>query len=367
MSGDAPASEEAFRALLATDSTPVKGKWPTARDHWGSWKKKLECVFVVRIPSEENRDPRRMVPGRDDVYILPKTDCVPDENGEYFFYPNENIVACLILKPPDDRAGCDTLTQHAASPTAERVQLSSTRDGNGGMQQVTLGANLAAGAAAADYETIDESSGFPPKVLSCVATVALSPSPPDPSRCTVVSRRRRQVGSCGLRDVARFSDEEMEAALYALDQELPQPYSLAFFFTSKATAQGICEAGGGIRASHGRFGDAIVVCSKSPVSLGWEKNGGGSFRPNVGRLLWGASPVTVQAGGRYAAELEVMVVLGVPTAMLRDSRNEYQPPDLWSIPAEYRTAAGLYSNAHVLKCYELGGEDEVVKFSNPLS
>ena len=146
----------------------------------------------------------------------------------------------------------------------------------------------------------------------------------------------------------------MEAALYALDQELPQPYSLAFFFTSKVAARGICETGGGIRASRGRFGDAIVVCSKSPVSLGWEKNGGGSFRPNVAQLLWGASPVTVQAGGRYASELEVMVVLGVPKAMLRDSRNECQPPDLWSIPAEYLTAAGLYSNAHVLKCYELG-------------
>ena len=114
------------------------------------------------------------------------------------------------------------------------------------------------------------------------------------------------------------------------------------------------EAGGGIRASRGRFGDAIVVCSKSPVSLGWEKNGGGTFRRNVGRLLWDAVPAEMQAGGRYAAELEMMVVLGVPTAMLRDSRNEYQPPDLWSIPAEYLTAAGLYSSAHVLKCYELG-------------
>lgn len=49
-----------------------------------------------------------------------------------------------------------------------------------------------------------------------------------------------------------------------------------------------------------------------------------------------------------------MVVLGVPTAMLHDSRNSCQPPDLWSIPAEYLTDAGLYSNAHVLKCYELG-------------
>ena len=289
----------------------------------------------MRIPSQENRDPRRLVPGRDDVYILPKSDCVPDENGEYFFYPNENIVACLILKPPDDRASRDTLSQHSLSPTAERVQLSSTRDGHGGMQQVTLGANLATDAAAADYETIDESSGFPPKVLSCVATVAPSPSPPDP----VAMHRGIEEAKAGRQlwpeDVARFSDEEMEAALYALDQELPQPYSLAFFFTSKATAQGICEAGGGIRASRGRFGDAIVVCSKSPVSLGWEKNGGGSFRPNVAQLLWGADATEVQAGGRYAAELEVMVVLGVPTAMLRDSRNEYQPPDLWSIPAEY--------------------------------
>ena len=75
------------------ESKTVKGSWPAAQKEWGSWKKKLECVFVVRIPSEENRDPRRLVPGRDDVYILPKTDCVPDENGEYFFYPNENIVA----------------------------------------------------------------------------------------------------------------------------------------------------------------------------------------------------------------------------------------------------------------------------------
>ena len=50
-----------------------------------------------------------------------------------------------------------------------------------------------------------------------------------------------------------------------------------------------------------------------------------------------------------------MVVLGVPTAMLRDSRNECDgAPDLWSIPTEYLTAAGLYSNAHVLKCYEVG-------------
>ena len=68
-------------------------------------------------------------------------------------------------------------------------------------------------------------------------------------------------------------------------------------------------------------------------------------------------------------------VLGSRRSLHAEEANEYQPPDLWSIPAEYLTAAGLYSNAHVLKCYELGvaapapsekGGDAVVKFSNPL-
>ena len=31
-----------------------------------------------------------------------------------------------------------------------------------------------------------------------------------------------------------------------------------------------------------------------------------------------------------------------------------QQSDLWTIPTEYLTADGLYSSAHVLKCYEIG-------------
>eukprot|EP01045_Picozoa_sp_COSAG04_P013389 COSAG04_NODE_948_length_9222_cov_3.318097_3_plen_97_part_00 len=48
-------------------------------------------------------------------------------------------------------------------------------------------------------------------------------------------------------------------------------------------------------------------------------------------------------------------MLAAPTAMLKDCRNECDgEPDLWRIPPEYLTDAGIYSNAHVLKCYELG-------------
>lgn len=63
----------------------------------------------MKIPSKENRDPRRLVPGHDDVFIIPKSDCVPDAKEEYHFYPNENIVSCFILKAPGSQLGCETL------------------------------------------------------------------------------------------------------------------------------------------------------------------------------------------------------------------------------------------------------------------
>jgi hypothetical protein len=50
------------------------GTWPAAKDDWGSWLKKLEAVLVVRVPSAENRDARRIVPGRDNVYASRPTE-----------------------------------------------------------------------------------------------------------------------------------------------------------------------------------------------------------------------------------------------------------------------------------------------------
>ena len=51
------------------------GSVDTAREHWGTWSSKLETVFLVAVPSEANRNPARILPGREDVYIIPRADC----------------------------------------------------------------------------------------------------------------------------------------------------------------------------------------------------------------------------------------------------------------------------------------------------
>jgi hypothetical protein len=334
-------------------SGKVKGKWPAARDEWGRWNKKLEAMFVVKIPSEENRDRHRLLPGRDDVFILPKSDCVPDEKEEYHFYPNENIVACFILTAPD-KPGRDVLSRLAHGETQQQVVLSSTRDGHGGMQGVSLTA-LESGAIAADHENIDDSSGFPPKVLNCVATVAQkSPNGRgDPAATHRAIEQARAGARLWPEDISRFTTEEMEYGLYAVDQALLRSYSLAYYYTSKANAASIYEPDSGIAPSDG----SIVVCTQSPVELGWEKNGGGSFRANVGRTMWDVGPVDVSAGGRLADQLEVMLVVAVPTTALEEKRNRGRE-SLCTIPQSFLTGAGAYSNAHIQKCYELGRLDE---------
>jgi hypothetical protein len=332
----------------------VKGSWPAARDHWGSWKKKLEVVFVVKIPSKENRDTRRLVPGRDDIYIVPKSDCVLDENGEYAYLPNEQIISCFILKAPDE-PGRDTLGRMSRNTKSDdvpqRVVVSSARDGTGGMEGVSLTA-LKHEATAADYERVDNSSGFPPKVLSCVASVAEQPTKVDMAAMQRAVEQANAGKQLWPEDVARFTTEEMEFALYALDQALLHPYSLAYYYTSKAAAQAICEPGGGIKVSAER--GTVVLCTKSPVALGWEQHGRGSFRSNVGQLLWQARSADVYAGGHHANRLEVLVVVAVPTAVLKDRNNHLKGSALCTIPSTLLTEAGVLSNAHIQKVYELG-------------
>jgi hypothetical protein len=333
----------------------VKGSWPAARDHWGSWKKKLEAVFVVKIPSKENRDTRRLVPGRDDVFIVPKSDCVPDDKGECAYLPNEQIIRCFILKAPDEQPGRDTLARLSRNTKgdnlSQRVMVTSARDGTGGMESVSLTA-LEPDATAVDYERMDDSSGFPPKVLACVTSVAEQPKIVD---MTAVQRAVEQAAAgkqLWPEDVARFTTEEMEFALYALDQALLHPYSLAYYYTSKAAAQAVCEPGGGIEAS--TEGGTVVLCKESPIALGWEQHGHGSFRSNVGQLLWRARPADVYVGGQYADRLEVLMVVAVPTEVLEDRSNQHKGSALCTIPSALLTEAGMLSNAHIQKVYELG-------------
>lgn len=67
-------------------SGEVKGSWPAARDDWGKYSSKLEAVFLVAVPSEANRNPARILPGRNDVFIIPRSDCTPGFEGDSNVY-----------------------------------------------------------------------------------------------------------------------------------------------------------------------------------------------------------------------------------------------------------------------------------------
>jgi hypothetical protein len=179
---------------------------PGAHENYGKYSKKLECVFVVRIPSAKNQDPRRVLPGRKHVYILPRSACIEDDG--HHWYPNANILSCFVLKQPDDKASCaaiDAMAKQQSTIDPTRMLCRSSRDDNGGMcnTEVSLGpsTNSSCTKLASKCnvsfnriskkvrfitqfdetdtdvkDDIDSSSGFPPLVHGCMVTVASYPA-----------------------------------------------------------------------------------------------------------------------------------------------------------------------------------------------
>ena len=68
------------------------GSPDAAREHWGAWSSKLETVFLVAVPAEANRNPARILPGRKDVYIIPRADCTPEFEGDKNVYFSANCI-----------------------------------------------------------------------------------------------------------------------------------------------------------------------------------------------------------------------------------------------------------------------------------
>jgi hypothetical protein len=265
--------------------------------------------------------------------------------------------------------------------------------------------SVKAGATTADKDE-ENPKGWYAEVLKTTAVVALYPKPLD----AVAMHREVEKAKAGVQvwseDVGRFTTEEMVFALVALDQALLQPYSLAYYYTSQATANFICERGSGIdpwcgtsaceperaklmaakkelgqekdkaaktnlqvavktaqeelrkaqdeaKANERTTGERsdIVVCTKSPVDLEWDKNGGGNFKQRVKDNICLVGP---------PGKLAVMVV-AVPTAVLEDGRN-HKSDGLCTIPSKFLVGTRgqiMYSNAHIQKCYHLGCDDVI--------
>ena len=129
----------------------------------------LPQVLLVAVPSKEHRSFDRILPGRDDVYIIPQSSCEDGkllrESDDGRYYSNANIMACLVLKPPDSDAFA------APMDSSLRVVCSTAYDAHEGMTNVRM-------AALADDERVSDeldSSVFPPRVLRCTATIARLP------------------------------------------------------------------------------------------------------------------------------------------------------------------------------------------------
>eukprot|EP01043_Picozoa_sp_COSAG02_P028780 COSAG02_NODE_1761_length_11029_cov_46.691034_2_plen_1633_part_00 len=339
----------------------LKGSWPDARDHWGTYHNKLEAVFVVRIPTK--LDPARIVPGRENVFIAPIADCVPGEgkdNASYF--SNQLIEACLVLKSPDSEHDRERLAAAGQKgQTNVEVQYLSDRDKFHGMTNVTLREELVSYDERLPdvLERIDMKARFgASRDHWCDATLGFSVNVAsihslEQGATDAILRlhTQLQIENAGKQhwqeDIGRFKPAEMAAAIESIDQALPRAYTLAFYYTSVEEAETRSDSTG---FSCGNTGE-LQVSLRSPTDLGWEQYGGGRWEDTAGSALWGPDWRRL-----HCDKLQAVVVLGVPTGYINTGSSQWFsiPKSLMMTRDDTRKAAEpRYASAHICKSYIL--------------
>ena len=274
----------------------VQGSWPAARDEWGLYASKLETVLLVQIPAEEYRSADRVVPGRDDVYIIQQSSCDEGkllndwDTGRY--YSNTHIKACLVLKPPASSSG--------VTEGSQRVCCTTKYDRHGGMFDVQMTAiddNMHVG------DELDRSM-FPPKVMKYTATIA---APMQESAGTIHRMIESDFGGKKhwLEDVARFKPAEMAAGLEAINKQLLHAYTIAYVFASRENAEKACNDMGLI-STNSTGTHSLTFSLRSPAELGWEKNAGGHFRQNVAELM-----------NMEPNDVQTVIICAIPTKIVQ--------------------------------------------------
>ena len=201
----------------------AKGVWPDARDDCthkehthssvclyaqadmhacivtgGRFANKLETALVVEVPAESFRSSARLVPGRDDVYIIPQGSCeageLLNESDDGRYYSNTHVRALLVLKPPSAFSGPASGTQRVHCKTRRGVDDLQSID-----RSTRMGDKL-------------DSTVFPPRVLEYTATIA-QPVQTDFVALHHMIQRDRGNKKLFLDNVARFSEQEMRAGI----------------------------------------------------------------------------------------------------------------------------------------------------------
>ena len=299
-----------------------------------SWAKKLETVFFVAIPSEEHRNNDRIVPERPDIYIIAPSDCTPgtvlNDWDHARYYGNSKILACLVLKPPDDGLVPNI-------DIARRVTFTSAFDNHAGLTDIRVAA-LPSNERLSDE--IDRTQGFPPRPLQFSATLA-QPPVNDFTLLHRILEKEHGNKTHWLENVARFKPGEMAAGVEGINNELCAAYTLTCMFMSNERANKVCKDGGILVGDE----DGFTVSLCSPADLGWQKNAMGEFRKNVAHLM------------KMAPEdVQTVVVLAIPTSILEQTGKPGHDTFRVNDPRLFMKPKGgdsIYSGAHIQKIYEL--------------
>eukprot|EP01046_Picozoa_sp_COSAG06_P027300 COSAG06_NODE_2402_length_6947_cov_4.005111_5_plen_1113_part_00 len=308
---------------------------------WGKAANKLEVMLALRVPSKDNRDKMRLVPGRPSIYIVPRTLCEPGTGSDTtnVYLPNREIEKVFILRSPDSTTQQKELELAAVRTEAVRVQCKSNRNSNDGMSDV-IAVELKELESAEDKVIVDPAKSWCPVVASFTATVA---KPLDTAAASLRAHQQIQEANSDKQlwpeNIARFSTDEMAAAVHTIDQSMPQTYTLAHFFTSSDEASELYKGSKGVAATpqpDGRLG--VRVSLRSPDELGWEKNAGGAFLDTAGNLMFG--PHWRETNSK---QLQAVLILGIPTDQM-----PADGADTFVIPEALLVADGVANNGEML-------------------
>ena len=328
---------------------------PPAGAHadYGKFHNKLEVLLLVRIPAAQNRDNSRIVPGRDNVYIIDNRDCEPGIGTDTArYYSNLNIERCLVLKSPATEADRNKLDTFASRPRGARVKVQSSRNNYNGMAEVMV-------KEVQSTERIDDDltqlGNWCPAVTTFTAIAACPPDGVSTVRQfhqALYQRRHNHV--LWPENIARFTFDEMAAALHSIEQSVPHCYTLAFHYTSAANANRMCKDGKGIDGNE--TGGVVTASLHSPVEFGWQKNSGGSFKETAGTAVWGA-----QWRHSHPDKIQALLVMGMPTEELPDNPGTTFPIPEPLLATDETGGAKCYPNAHVYKSYLLDPDAAIKK------
>ena len=279
-----------YYEVMAGEAPPDVAK--TVKDGWGKHAHKLDVLLVLQMPKIILKFDFK-VPGRDDVFILPKQYLTPDDSNGSHFYSNTNVVKLFGL----DKKHCGDGWLNAGKTS----RLTGNFHADGAVMRPGAGGRAQAGMVESAFETwLDKGA----------------PAYDDPK----ITQTDVPVVWNFHENVARFKENEMKKALIGIDQKVLTPYRLVYYFCSREEATA-ARKNGLVAKRHGDSGMGVRVVLTSPVDLGWKQYCVDDSRSAFVKALKALE----------VDQFDVMLILKVPSVLVNEGQSTLLIPEasLW--------------------------------------